>query len=162
MLEELTNEMEQWCRNHHEELVQEFLNNTNNLTIWYEEDINLTQNWKTIVNKWQGQYVKTNLNILDKFCKQFESSILNCGFSVLEPQCEIAPHEGYTSEVIRFHYPLIVPIGDCGIKIGEKIFNWTEGTALIFDDTTTHSAWNRTNEIRVIILTDIKRNLNEY
>jgi aspartyl/asparaginyl beta-hydroxylase (cupin superfamily) len=54
------------------------------------------------------------------------------------------------------HLPLIVPPG-CAIRVGSEVRAWEEGKLLIFDDSIEHEAWNRSEELRVILLFEIWR-----
>ena len=38
-----------------------------------------------------------------------------------------------------------------------EVKEWEEGKVMIFDDTFTHEAWNRSNEKRLVLNIDIKR-----
>lgn len=75
------------------------------------------------------------------------------GFSRLAPGTEIAPHVGYTSEVLRLHLTLRAR-GDCGLRVGHRIRRWVPGECLVFDDTVEHEAWNRSNAERLVLLAD--------
>ena len=74
------------------------------------------------------------------------------GFSWIDPGCEIKPHKGYTDEVLRCHLGLVVPEGDCALQVEETIYRWEVGKAFVFDDRLLHSAWNRTNSKRCVLL----------
>ncbi|MCA9186046.1 MAG: aspartyl/asparaginyl beta-hydroxylase domain-containing protein [Pirellulaceae bacterium] len=76
------------------------------------------------------------------------------GFSVLEPWTTIHPHVGYAGRFLRCHLGLKVPAGDCAIRVGDDVRNWSNGDVMIFDDRVEHAAWNRTDERRVILLVD--------
>lgn len=76
------------------------------------------------------------------------------GFSVLGPETDILPHEGYQGEFLRLHLPLIVPEGDCGLEVGGEVRRWRPGEPLVFDDRVTHRAWNHTTTARVVLLID--------
>jgi aspartyl/asparaginyl beta-hydroxylase (cupin superfamily) len=52
------------------------------------------------------------------------------------------------------HIPLIVP-PKCGFRVGTQVREWQPGTALIFDDTIEHEAWNDSDQDRVILIFDI-------
>jgi aspartyl/asparaginyl beta-hydroxylase (cupin superfamily) len=54
------------------------------------------------------------------------------------------------------HLPLIVPDG-CGLRVGAEVRHWSEGEALIFDDSIEHEAWNTSDALRVVLLFDIWR-----
>jgi aspartate beta-hydroxylase len=75
-------------------------------------------------------------------------------FSRLEPKTRIPPHTGATNTRLIVHIPLIVPPG-CGFRVGSEVREWRPGTALVFDDTIEHEAWNDSDEERVVMIFDI-------
>lgn len=75
-------------------------------------------------------------------------------FSLLEPQTRIPPHTGTTNTRLTVHIPLIVP-PKCGFRVGTQVREWHPGTALVFDDTIEHAAWNDSDEDRTILIFDI-------
>ena len=50
---------------------------------------------------------------------------------------------------IRVHLPLIVPHGDLGITIDQTTHEWIPGKIICFDPFVRHTAWNKSNEIRL-------------
>lgn len=74
-------------------------------------------------------------------------------FSVLTPGSHILPHRGVTNTRVVAHLPLIVPT-DCALSVGGELHVWKEGECMVFDDTYEHEAWNRSQQIRVILLMD--------
>ncbi len=90
----------------------------------------------------------------------WQPSAMNGGFSLLRPGTEIKPHVGYTSEVIRLHLGLDVQEEDpekIGIRVGGETRGWKNGELMLFDDTIEHSAWNRSDSERLILLVDLLR-----
>lgn len=153
-------ELQQWCRGLHDRLLEDFLVAYElDLFLPWPEKINPTENWKTAGVKWQGKTLDVReMKTLHGICEHFGDMVWNAGYSLMLPNCEITPHQGYTGDVLRFHYPLVVPVkGDCAMAVDGEIFNWTLRDALLFDDTKMHSAWNRTGEIRLIVLMDLRR-----
>lgn len=75
-------------------------------------------------------------------------------FSLLGPGSHIKPHTGVTNTRIVTHLPLIVP-PDCAIRIADTTHRWRRGECLMFDDTFEHEAWNRSDQLRVILLFDV-------
>ncbi|MEV0326943.1 aspartyl/asparaginyl beta-hydroxylase domain-containing protein [Micromonospora echinospora] len=59
--------------------------------------------------------------------------------------------------VYRAHLGLVIPEGDCALRVGNQTRHWHEGSTLVFDDTVEHEAWNRTNETRTVLLFDFLR-----
>ena len=77
-------------------------------------------------------------------------------FSLLRPGAHIPAHHGFTNFRLICHLPLLVP-DQCGLRVGNEVRQWQEGKLLVFDDSIEHEAWNRSGEIRVVLLFDIWR-----
>lgn len=76
-------------------------------------------------------------------------------FSRLDPQTHIPAHEGYTTDVLRWHLALSVPEPEqCVLRVGDEKRNWREGKVLVFDDTVEHEVWNRGDSSRTILTRD--------
>jgi len=54
-------------------------------------------------------------------------------------------------------YGLIIPDGDCALRVGTQTRHWAEGQVMVFDDTVEHEAWNRTADTRAVLLFDFLR-----
>jgi aspartate beta-hydroxylase len=100
-------------------------------------------------------------------------------YSTLKTKSSISPHYGPCNLRIRCHFPLIIPDGDCGMKVGNEVIRWRVNEPLFFDDTYNHSGdilytylvrlyylnlyficfliivWNNTEHDRIILLFDI-------
>jgi len=74
-------------------------------------------------------------------------------FSVLSPGTHILLHTGVTNTRLVTHLPLIVP-PDCAIRVGGQEHAWQEGRCVTFDDTWEHEAWNRSGQVRVVLIVD--------
>jgi aspartate beta-hydroxylase len=77
-------------------------------------------------------------------------------FSLLRPGAHIPPHSGMVNTRLICHLPLIVPPG-CEFRVGNETRKWQEGKVWLFDDTIEHEAWNRSDEVRVILLFEVWR-----
>jgi aspartyl/asparaginyl beta-hydroxylase (cupin superfamily) len=77
-------------------------------------------------------------------------------FSILEPGTHIEPHNGMLNTRLICHLPLIVP-DNCALRVGNETRMVEAGKMMIFDDSIEHEAWNRSDEIRVILLFEIWR-----
>ncbi|HYG53388.1 MAG TPA: aspartyl/asparaginyl beta-hydroxylase domain-containing protein [Flavobacteriales bacterium] len=82
---------------------------------------------------------------------------VTCSISLMEPQTTIVPHIGDTDAVMRCHLGLDVPAGlpACGIKVNDVDKAWERGKVLIFCDAYMHSAWNHTDQRRIVIIFDV-------
>jgi len=83
----------------------------------------------------------------------------NAMFSILAPHYHIPAHQGPTNGIIRVHLPLIVPRDrqSCRIRVGDRIFSWELGKAVVFDDYYEHEVWNDTDDVRVVLFFDVDR-----
>jgi aspartate beta-hydroxylase len=75
-------------------------------------------------------------------------------FSVFTAGTHLLPHRGVTNSRLVAHLPLIVP-ADCALRVGGELHAWQEGRVVVFDDTYEHEAWNRSGDIRVVMIFDI-------
>ncbi len=82
-------------------------------------------------------------------------------FSILEPGKHLPAHRGPYNGVLRLHLGLIVPEprNRIGIRVGEQIYHWSEGRAVIFDDAFEHEAWNHSPHTRVVLFVDFVKPL---
>lgn len=80
-------------------------------------------------------------------------------FSLLKPGTKIKPHVGIYKGVIRYHLSIKIPKDwkNCWIKVDGKRLHWRENSHLMFDDMFEHSVENNTNQERVVLFLDIKR-----
>ena len=78
------------------------------------------------------------------------------GFSRLAANTHILPHRGYCwGNYLRAHLGLVVPEGDCALKVKNQIYRWQQGKVLTFDDGKMHEAWNNTEQDRIVLLFDL-------
>jgi aspartate beta-hydroxylase len=77
-------------------------------------------------------------------------------FSLLRPGAHIPPHHGFMNARLVCHLPLIIPPA-CALRVGNETRAWREGELLMFDDTIEHEAWNRSSQLRVVLIFDVWR-----
>lgn len=75
-------------------------------------------------------------------------------FSVFTAGTHLLPHRGVTNTRLVGHLPLIVP-AECALNVAGVVHAWREGSVVVFDDTYEHEAWNRSTEIRVVLIFDL-------
>ena len=75
-------------------------------------------------------------------------------FSVLSPGTHLLPHTGVTNTRVVGHLALIIP-EDCALRVAGEEYRWSEGRAVLFDDTYLHEAWNRSAQRRVVLIFDL-------
>jgi aspartate beta-hydroxylase len=74
-------------------------------------------------------------------------------FSVLNPHVHIRAHCGPTNARIRLHLGLQVPLG-AFMRVGEERRTWQRGRCLVFDDSWEHEVWNKSDQLRAVLLMD--------
>jgi beta-hydroxylase len=133
----------------------EFIKATDVSQPW-EDELLYDGKWDVIGLKYE------NINILDfqrvfpKTTEIFNSlpnKIYTYGFSIMRPSCEIHPHVNIINYVLRGHLCLSTN-DNCALIVNEESRNWQVGELLVFDDTMLHSAYNRGNTDRVVLLFD--------
>lgn len=82
-------------------------------------------------------------------------------FSIFQPGKRLPPHRGPYNGLLRLHLGLLVPEHDTnlGIRVGNEVRHWKEGSVLIFDDAYEHEAWNETGQPRVVLFVDFEKPL---
>lgn len=80
-------------------------------------------------------------------------------FSHLASRTLIKGHVGDTDAYYRVHLGLRIPaaLPSCGIEVAGQRQSWREGKCLAFNDIYFHSAWNETDEERIVLIVDILR-----
>ena len=82
----------------------------------------------------------------------------NAFFSSLAAKTHIPPHNSGTNARLVAHLPLIIP-DDCAIRVAFEQRQWKVGETIVFDDTIEHEAWNLCDELRVVLIFDIRNPL---
>ena len=124
-------------------------------------DLSNDRRWKIFPLYAYGNWASNNL----RRCPATARAILGMPglqaamFSVLEPRKSLPSHRGVYGGMLRYHLGIRVPqpASQCGISVGGQTRHWDEGRSLIFDDSHEHSAWNHSDEPRVILLADFTR-----
>jgi beta-hydroxylase len=85
-------------------------------------------------------------------------------FSSIESGTYIRPHRGAYKGYLRYHFGVDIPANDnsCAIRIDDKLYNWSNGKSLIFDDTYIHDVWNNSGKDRVVLYVDFIRPLPKH
>lgn len=113
--------------------------------------------WIKFIDTWAGS--AKNVPTLTRIVKEVGDDILLLHVSVFKPGAYLPYHKGISMGVWRYHYGLQIPDGDVGLEIDGYRHDWRNGYGFIWDDTIPHSAWNRSEEPRLVIFADIHRNM---
>jgi len=79
------------------------------------------------------------------------------GFSRLDPKSTLKPHRHQNPDSVILHLGLwIPPGGTCGLKVDDQVHIWKKpGDAVVFNDNYEHSAWNDSDETRIVLYADV-------
>jgi len=79
-------------------------------------------------------------------------------FSRLRGQASLAPHRHHNRGALILHMGLAIPEGGtCGLEVARDIHTWREpGELAIFNDSNMHSAWNHSQQDRVVLYVDFR------
>ena len=79
-------------------------------------------------------------------------------FAELPPGARIAPHRDLFAGWVRYHLGLATPGDDsCYIMVDGRRHRWSDGRAMIFDETYLHWAVNDSPQGRLILVCDVER-----
>jgi ornithine lipid ester-linked acyl 2-hydroxylase len=159
----------QHFRNNWKNIREEYIRYNQYFIVPSHNQINKTVASCDTNNKWKTLYLRIfnkNTKIANFF--PMTMNLINlcpctlAFFSILEPGARLTPHIGIYKGVIRYHLGLIVPKEwqKCFIKVDQTKLHWSEGSDIMFDDMFLHHAENNTNEPRVILFLDIKRDFH--
>lgn len=81
-------------------------------------------------------------------------------FAVLMPGKSLSRHHDPFALSLRYSLGLSTPNSEkCGLMVDGAPYIWRDGEAVLFDETYLHSAYNDTDQPRIILMTDIDRPL---
>ncbi|MEE8259085.1 MAG: aspartyl/asparaginyl beta-hydroxylase domain-containing protein, partial [Sphingomonadales bacterium] len=82
---------------------------------------------------------------------QKSETFMEAFFSVLKPGAEIPPHFCQTNAGLTVHFPLVIT-DHAGIMVANHRHTWQPGETFVFDDSFEHKAWNRSDQIRIVLI----------
>ena len=113
--------------------------------------------WELTSFLYWNQPIKQNVELGKDFYNIFNSipGLTGLSISILPPNTIIKPHYGDTDAVCRIHIPVQIPaqLPECGLSVNNENKSWDD--IIIFCDTHLHSAWNKTDKYRVVVIADI-------
>ncbi len=134
--------------------------------------------WKTFMFK-SGEFIDENCALAPRTAALLRRipGVYTAFFSILEPHQHIKPHWGYWKGFVRYHLGVVIPGNNAGkqcwirinceaqdrahreeIEKGSKYY-WTDGAAVLFDDTFLHEAANESDEVRAVLFLDVARKM---
>lgn len=144
---------------------QNILSLSKDTNVWkkyYHAHDHFWKGWNSFTLRLYGKDYTDNM----KLCPITTSLINRCPdvytavFSILEPGKELVPHYGPFKNILRYHLGLVIPTGECYLKVDGSRYYWKEGEEVIFDEYYLHSAHNLTDHTRIILYIDVPRHFD--
>jgi ornithine lipid ester-linked acyl 2-hydroxylase len=125
--------------------------------------INQDAGWKMFLLVAYGVKSRPNIDACPETWRNVQRipGLKTAMFSIFEPGKRLPAHRGPYNGVLRLHLGLIVPEPreQSALQVGDQIYHWQEGRAVIFDDAYEHLSWNGTDSARVILFVDFVKPL---
>lgn len=125
---------------------------------------NDARDWRMFILQAYGMRFAKNLARCPTLAGLVETSpdVLSASLSFLAPGKHIPAHRGPFRGVLRGYLVLSMPARADGtpaavLKIDGREHRLRNGQFLLWDDTFEHEVWNDSNEVRVVLLLDIRR-----
>lgn len=124
------------------------------------ESIRRTGNWSVLFFTERGRGNEEVRSLCPVTCRTIEAhraihTLTGMSYiSRLSSGTHVTPHHGPTNMRLRCHLPILVPPGNCAIRVNGEIRRWEEGKCLVFDDFLLHEAWNHTAGDRIVLIVD--------
>ena len=88
--------------------------------------------------------------------------VLSASISFLAPRKHVPPHRGPFRGLLRFYLGLAMPLAPDGrpaavLRIAGRDYRVGDGECLLWDDTYVHEVWNNSDELRTVLLLDVRR-----
>ena len=122
------------------------------------------RDWRLFILKAYGVKVARNMARCPLLAALVEAApdVLSASLSFMAPRKHIPPHRGPFRGVLRFYLPLAMPCDAQGrpaavLRIAGRDYPLAAGQCLLWDDTYVHEVWNESDELRTVLLLDVRR-----
>lgn len=132
-------------------------------------DINLDQDtwcktksrWRPIWIKFMGDLTSAASSLPTLYAILQEAKhVPNLYISIFYPGMTVVESKSNDRSLLHYQYGLKIPYADIGLKINGFDAKWIERAGQVWDNTLPHSAWNHTDQPRIVIFADVYRQLN--
>ncbi|GFZ89396.1 aspartyl/asparaginyl beta-hydroxylase domain-containing protein [Dyella caseinilytica] len=122
------------------------------------------KDWRLFVLKVYGTDIDKNLAACPQLAQIIASSpdVLSASLSFLAPRKHIPRHRGPFRGVLRYQLGLSVPTDADGrpaavLSLNDEEHRVGDGQHLLWDDTYPHEVWNNSDDMRAVLLLDVRR-----
>lgn len=116
--------------------------------------------WKRFYLKWYRSSLVSANELCPKTVEMLNNipSVKGAMFASLPPGARLVKHRDPYAGSIRYHLGLVTPDSeDCFICVDGENYSWSDGEAVMFDETYIHFAENKTDQNRIVLFLDVKR-----
>jgi aspartyl/asparaginyl beta-hydroxylase (cupin superfamily) len=151
---------------------QEFdrlMNESNELPQYHEIDpgeraisSGTAKRWNVFMLEIMGHRPTQNRASCPETCRALAQvpNMIQAFFSILDPGKSVPEHEGPYLGYLRYHLGVRVPTQNPPkLIVNKQDYVWREGEAVLFDDSWPHSVVNRSDELRAVLIVDVRRPL---
>jgi aspartate beta-hydroxylase len=129
-----------------------------------ERNISATtpKRWNVFMLEITGHKPAQNRACCPQTCQVLETvpNMIQAFFSILDPGKSVPEHEGPYLGYLRYHLGVRVPAQNPPkLIVNGQGYVWKEGEAVLFDDSWPHSVVNASNELRAVLIVDVRRPL---
>ncbi|CUW22366.1 Aspartyl/Asparaginyl beta-hydroxylase [Serratia grimesii] len=125
---------------------------------------NDARDWRMFIMKAYGQPIARNLARCPTLAGLIASSpdVLSASLSFLAPGKQVPAHRGPFRGILRGYLVLSMPKRADGLpaavlKVDGQEYRLNDGEFMLWDDTFEHEVWNDSDEVRTVLLLDIRR-----
>ncbi|MCH4196241.1 MAG: aspartyl/asparaginyl beta-hydroxylase domain-containing protein [Serratia liquefaciens] len=125
---------------------------------------NDARDWRMFIMQAYGQRIARNLARCPQLAQLIASSpdVLSASLSFLAPGKQVPAHRGPFRGILRGYLVLSMPKRADGepaavLKVDGREYRLNEGEFMLWDDTFEHEVWNDSDQVRTVLLLDIRR-----
>lgn len=125
---------------------------------------NDARDWRMFIMQAYGQPKARNLARCPQLAQLIASSpdVLSASLSFLAPGKQVPAHRGPFRGILRGYLVLSMPKRADGepaavLKVDGREYRLNEGEFMLWDDTFEHEVWNDSDQVRTVLLLDIRR-----
>jgi aspartyl/asparaginyl beta-hydroxylase (cupin superfamily) len=118
--------------------------------------------WNVFMLEIMGNRPTQNRAYCPETCRALAQvpNMIQAFFSILDPGKSVPEHEGPYLGYLRYHLGVRVPAQNPPkLIVNKQGYVWREGEAVLFDDSWPHSVVNHSDEIRAVLIVDVRRPL---
>ena len=118
--------------------------------------------WNVFMLEIMGHRPAQNRAYCPETCRALAQvpNMIQAFFSILDPGKSVPEHEGPYLGYLRYHLGVRVPAENPPkLIVNKQEYVWREGEAVLFDDSWPHSVVNHSDELRAVLIVDVRRPL---